>query len=177
MAADFHVILVKQLETGELHRLAGDKVLVSRDFQDRRSEPVHIHHDLHFGMAEMGWPAFVMNFGEMELGQYLRQKPVDTMSAMIGNGMNAPTASSCGRLFDAVAAAIGICRDNAFHEGEAAIRLEALIDAEVMAAVDDDLAYPFGIPNLKELGLPYIEPAAMTSSSTKASSLIAASPS
>ena len=112
-------------------------------------------------LAEMGWPAFVMNFGEMELGQYLRQKPVDTMSAMIGNGMNAPTASSCGRLFDAVAAAIGICRDNAFHEGEAAIRLEALIDAEVMAAVDDDLAYPFGIPNLKELGLPYIEPAAM----------------
>ena len=112
-------------------------------------------------LSEMGWPAFAMNFAETELCQFLRSKPVDTMAAMIRQGMNAPKASSCGRLFDAVAAAIGICRDTVFHEGEAAIRLEALVDAEAMASVDEDLAYPFGIPNLKDSGLPYIEPMAM----------------
>lgn len=112
-------------------------------------------------LSGMGWSAFAMNFAETELYEFLRAKPVDTLAAMIAQGVNAPKASSCGRLFDAVAAAIGICRDGASHEGEAAIRLEALVDAEAMAAVTDDLAYPFGIPNLKESGLPYIEPAAM----------------
>lgn len=112
-------------------------------------------------LCEMGWSAFTMNFAKTELCEFLRSKPVDMMAAMIRQGVNAPEASSCGRLFDAVAAAIGICRDSVYHEGEAAIRLEALVDAEAMAAVDDDLAYPFGIPNLKGSGLPYIEPAAM----------------
>ncbi|MHB8883801.1 MAG: carbamoyltransferase HypF [Methylovirgula sp.] len=112
-------------------------------------------------LSEMGWSAFVMNFEKTELYAFLREKPVDTIAAMIHQGINAPEASSCGRLFDAVAAAIGICRDSVYHEGEAAIRLEALVDAEAMAAVDDDLAYPFAIPNLKDCGLPYIEPAAM----------------
>nr|WP_219323393.1 carbamoyltransferase HypF [Methylovirgula sp. HY1] len=112
-------------------------------------------------LSEIGWAAFAMNFEKTELHAFLREKPVDTIAAMIRQGINAPKASSCGRLFDAVAAAIGICRDVAYHEGEAAIRLEALADAEAMAAVDDDLAYPFGIPNLKDSGLPYIEPAAM----------------
>ena len=47
---------------------------------------------------------------------------------MIRNGVNAPLASSCGRLFDAVAAALDICRDRQAYEGEAAARLEALVD-------------------------------------------------
>jgi hydrogenase assembly chaperone HypC/HupF len=80
---------------------------------------------------------------------------------MIKQGINSPQASSCGRLFDAVAAAIGICPDEISHEGEAAMRLEALVDAKTMASVHEDLAYPFGVPKLKGSGLPYIEPLAM----------------
>jgi hydrogenase maturation protein HypF len=111
-------------------------------------------------MAEMGWPSFAMNFAELEAHQHLAQKPRATLDAMIKNGINAPKASSCGRLFDAVAAALGICRERQGYEGEAAARLEALVDAATMAE-DDALAYPFTIPRLKENDLPYLEPLAM----------------
>ena len=75
-----------------------------------------------------GLAGFAMNFVGTPLHDYLQAKPVDTIASMIGQGVNSPAASSCGRLFDAVAAAVGICRDEIFHEGEAAMRLEALVD-------------------------------------------------
>jgi hydrogenase maturation protein HypF len=112
-------------------------------------------------LAKMGWPAFNVNFAGTALHAYLSSKPVDTITMMIKQELNSPKASSCGRLFDAVAAAIGLCQDEIFHEGEAAMRLEALIDAQTLADVDEDLAYPFGVPRLKNSGLPYIEPLAM----------------
>jgi hydrogenase maturation protein HypF len=112
-------------------------------------------------LAEMGWASFASNFRDLELYDYFRTKPIDTITSMICNGVNAPLATSCGRLFDAVAAAIGLCRDEIFHEGEAAMRLEALVDADTLASIDEDLAYPFAIPILKGSGLPYIEPLAM----------------
>jgi hydrogenase maturation protein HypF len=112
-------------------------------------------------LAEMGWASFAVNFCDLELYECLAAKPRDTISAMIRNGVNAPLATSCGRLFDAVAAAMGLCRDEIFHEGEAAMRLEALVDAATLASIDEDLAYPFAIPNLAGSGLPYIEPLAM----------------
>ena len=62
---------------------------------------------------------------------------------MIRGGVNSPMASSCGRLFDAMAAALGICRDRQSHEGEAASRLEALVCQRTLYDEDDALAYPF----------------------------------
>ncbi|MFM9860675.1 carbamoyltransferase HypF [Pseudoxanthobacter sp. M-2] len=112
-------------------------------------------------LAEIGWPAFELSFAGTPLYDRLAGKPVDTLRAMIRGGVNSPPASSCGRLFDAVAAALGVCGDESLHEGEAAMRLEALVDAPTLAAVDEDLAYPFGIPRLKGSGLPYVEPAQM----------------
>ena len=92
---------------------------------------------------------------------YLAGKPRATLDAMIANGINAPQASSCGRLFDAVAAALDLCRERQAYEGEAAARLEAMVDEDTLRREDDALGYPFGIPNLRGSGLPYIEPLAM----------------
>ncbi|AID34929.2 MULTISPECIES: carbamoyltransferase HypF [Mesorhizobium] len=111
--------------------------------------------------VEMGWPAFAMNFSELDLFAALTAKPLASVDAMIKASVNSPNASSCGRLFDAVAAALGICFDRQAYEGEAAARLEAMVCARTLDGEGDALAYPLPIPNLKGSGLPYIEPLGM----------------
>ena len=112
-------------------------------------------------MAEMGWPAFAMNFAELDVYADLEARPRATLDAMARSGLNAPKASSCGRLFDAVAAALGLAHDRQAYEGEAAMRLEAIVDPHTLRHEDDALGYPFAIPNLRGSNLPYIEPLAM----------------
>ncbi|WP_413205873.1 carbamoyltransferase HypF [Rhodospirillum sp. A1_3_36] len=56
----------------------------------------------------------------------LDRHPLAPLRAAITKGVNSPLSSSCGRLFDAVAAALGIAPDKQSHEGEAAMALETL---------------------------------------------------
>jgi hydrogenase maturation protein HypF len=91
----------------------------------------------------------------------LEAKPRRLLDRMISRGINSPLASSCGRLFDAVAAAAGVCRERVTYEGEAAVALEALVDERTLKEEDELLAYPFAIPRLKSVHLPYVEPLAM----------------
>jgi hydrogenase maturation protein HypF len=112
-------------------------------------------------MAEIGWPAFSMNFSELDVHTYLAGKPRALLDAMTKNSIRAPLASSCGRLFDAVAAALDLCRERQAYEGEAAARLEALVDEDALRHENDSLGYPLTIPTLRGSNLPYIEPLAM----------------
>lgn len=114
-------------------------------------------------MAEMRWPAFTMNYRDLELHDFLATQPRALLDQMLEKQLNSPLASSCGRLFDAVAAAMDLCREHAAYEGQGAVELEARVDHEVLRFEDEQLGYPFAIPRLKGSLLPYIEPLAMWS--------------
>lgn len=79
-------------------------------------------------IAGLGWAQFVERFSALKLHQYLIGKPLPTIDRMLETGLNVPLASSCGRLFDAVAAALGLCADQAIFEGQGAMELEALAE-------------------------------------------------
>ncbi|NWF39643.1 carbamoyltransferase HypF [Mariprofundus sp. NF] len=72
------------------------------------------------------WGRVSDQFSDVDIVQFLQSKPVGTLQSMVAKGVNAPLASSCGRLFDAVAAALGLNRERVAFEAEAAINLEKL---------------------------------------------------
>jgi hydrogenase maturation protein HypF len=111
--------------------------------------------------AEMGWPAFAASFDELDVYRRLAGKPRAVLDRMLLTGINVPRASSCGRLFDAVAAAVGIAFDRQAYEGQAGALLEASVDEDALREEAEDLAYPFAIPRLPHSRLPYVEPIAM----------------
>lgn len=53
-------------------------------------------------------------------------RPCATLDKMIEKGLNCPATTSAGRLFDAVAAALGCHAEGVTYEGQAAIELETL---------------------------------------------------
>jgi hydrogenase maturation protein HypF len=71
-----------------------------------------------YGIYGDRWPKVAgrlgLDFTPLEVGILQRQ---------LGGGVNAPLTSSAGRLFDAVAAALGVCRRRTY-EGQPAVELE-----------------------------------------------------
>ncbi|MDQ6970964.1 MAG: carbamoyltransferase HypF [Mariprofundus sp.] len=99
-----------------------------------------------------GWQEMMQRFNRLDVIQHLSGKPLRNLDKMIEAGLNSPPASSTGRLFDAVAAALGLCTESAHFEGQAAMALEVLamehFEAEEQSAYPVELAYTTGIPIL-----------------------------
>ncbi|MCF6190484.1 MAG: carbamoyltransferase HypF [Cocleimonas sp.] len=89
-----------------------------------------------------GWEWVAKTYPDLTLVKNLSQKPLTTFDAMMVKGMNCPQASSAGRLFDAVAGAVGLCQDEIQYEGQAAIELENCIDQQAWLEAETS-AYPF----------------------------------
>lgn len=70
----------------------------------------------------------------------LQRHPVDALARAVARGVNSPKASSCGRLFDAVASALDCAPDALSYEGQAACLLEAL------ARQSDGCEHPLTLP-------------------------------
>ena len=117
-------------------------------------------------MAAFDWDEVQANYGELELVQFLEKQPRSLLNQMLVKNINSPLASSAGRLFDAVAAAVGICRDRAYYEGQGAIELEAMMEVKIQNSkfktadsnFDKQLAYPFEIVAAP---ISYLEPRLM----------------
>ncbi|MEN9501833.1 MAG: carbamoyltransferase HypF [Pseudomonadota bacterium] len=104
-----------------------------------------------------GWDALAAQFGELDVWQFLQQQPLATLQTMLQKGLNSPLSSSCGRLFDAVAAALDCSRASIQYEGQAAIELEAITPACLLHLVPP---YPFAVQT-NPAGLLEIDPAPM----------------
>ncbi|MDZ8095767.1 MAG: carbamoyltransferase HypF [Nostoc sp. DedQUE05] len=89
------------------------------------------------------WNDCEQKYTDLEIVKFLKSKPLQLLNQLIDKKINSPPASSVGRLFDAVAAAIGIYRDECSYEGQAAIALEAIVDVSSLNNDKETLIYPF----------------------------------
>lgn len=98
----------------------------------------------HLVAAFGDWQTVQKAFPKLALVRFFKNKPLALLDSMLAQNLNAPLASSAGRLFDAVAAAVGLCRETATYEGQGAIELEALIQPHHLEESQNS-AYSFAL--------------------------------
>lgn len=89
----------------------------------------------------IGWEMAMEKYQSLPLMDYMKTKPLPTLEAMMRKGLNSPLSSSCGRLFDAVAASLELSADSVTYEGEAAMQLEALVSKPLFEELEVESLY------------------------------------
>lgn len=112
-------------------------------------------------VAAFGWDGFAARWPGLELHGFLAARPRALLDTMIARRINSPPASSCGRLFDAVAAALGLCRERTAYEGQAAVRLEAAVDRDWLAQAGAADGLPFALVPAAADGVARLDPRPM----------------
>ena len=108
----------------------------------------------HLIMSE-NWDNLRQTYSHIDIMSFLAAKPLKILDQMLEQKINVPLASSCGRLFDSVAALIGLSREYATYEGQGAIQLEALVD-DVLLSSSDSTGYSFNVYCGSESNIPEI---------------------
>lgn len=106
--------------------------------------------------ACFGWEEAKSRWGGTSALRLIGCEPPRAVIELIRKGVQAPLASSAGRLFDAVAAALGVRARSISFEGQAAMELEALARR---ANLGSSGGYPFG--RIEEGGVRRLDPAPM----------------
>jgi hydrogenase maturation protein HypF len=114
LLADYHQF--KRLATFKPVPMIGGKQAIKEPWRNTYAQLI----------STFSWDKLKQEYGNLEILKFLEQKPQKLLNQLIEKKVNSPLTSSVGRLFDAVAAAIGICREKCVYEGQAAIEMEAL---------------------------------------------------
>jgi hydrogenase maturation protein HypF len=102
-------------------------------------------------LSAYNWDDLNLTYGNLEIFKLFQQKPIKLLNQLLEKRINSLLASSVGRLFDAVAAAIGICPEECGYEGQAAMEMEALIDGSRLNNDKETPAYSFSLDILDNI--------------------------
>ncbi|MFM6580015.1 MAG: carbamoyltransferase HypF [Dolichospermum sp.] len=89
------------------------------------------------------WEEITEKYSDLEIIKFLETKNPKLLNQIIEKGINSPLTSSVGRLFDAVASAIGICREQCSYEGQAAIEMETIANINKLNNHKENVNYSF----------------------------------
>ncbi|NTW20230.1 MAG: carbamoyltransferase HypF [Nostocales cyanobacterium W4_Combined_metabat2_030] len=106
-------------------------------------------------IKSFSWEEIQEKYRDLAIIKFLENKNPKLLNQIIEKGINSPLTSSVGRLFDAVAAAIGICPEQCSYEGQAAIEMEAIADTNILNNDKETLNYSFKLE--KSANIYYID--------------------
>lgn len=105
--------------------------------------------------AAIGWRELASALGALELCRDLEDR--HAAFEALEQKRDAQRTTACGLLFDAVAAALGLCGGGRSYEDEPAMRLEALAEEVWRSGAGGEQAYPIAFPAARGSALPSID--------------------